>query len=185
MACSSAAIVATACIIVPPPDVPQEPDEPPRIVSVQPFTSPPLLVVPDEFMVGVDPEWPENPTAPPAYYVLVDPGASQASPAIAPAIANYPPAMAPNEAGVSLITFPSAPLMLDAGACHTVVLVVARTFNTSYVATMPGPATVTWNYAGPNAPYGCLSTLLDGQPPPPDAADGPFIPPSEGGGPDP
>ena len=181
IACASAAAVAVACIVVPPTDVTLM-DEPPRIVSVLPANSPPLPNWPEGgFVVGVDPEWPENPTAPPAYYVFIDPTIPLSSP-----VPNLAPGTPPNAAGVSLISFSIASqnLGLDDNACHTVLLLVARHFNPDYVADPPGNASVTWTYAGPNAPYGCIGSPLDGQPPPPDAADGPFIPPSEAGGPD-
>lgn len=190
VACAIACIVGAACIIAPPPELPKGPERPPRILrsSARPAPDAPMIQWPQEFVVSVDPENPDNPSAPPSYYVYVDP--NDPDPMRGPL--NLPgQGQSPNDAGLSLIEFtinpqdPNRPI--DTSSCHHIELVVARSF-TNFLADPPGPDILIWTYGGPNAPYapyGCAWSPLDGQAPPSDAADGPFIPPSDGGGVDP
>jgi hypothetical protein len=133
---------------------------------------------PTSFVVLVNTENPDHPNDPPSYRVFVDgmllPGQHPATP--------------PDQAGMSTISFfirSQDPIVLDDKVCHHVLLTVARQFNPMNVPDQYGGDSVLWTYYGPSAPYGCVTPLLDGQAPPSDAADGPFIPPSEGGGQDP
>jgi hypothetical protein len=174
-----AAVAGGACIVVPPPELPIA-AQPPRILrqSVTPSPDAPLLAWPAAgFVVPVDPETQDDPAATLTYVVLVDQQElvnEQAPP--------------PGDAGLALISFTVDPQNLtlyDAGACRHVTFIIARTFSNNFVPQRPGGDSVLWTYAGSNPPDECVYSALDGQAPiPSDAADGPFIPPSDGGGAD-
>jgi hypothetical protein len=182
-----ASVAGGACIVVPPPALPNQPPRPPLILrnTANPSLNPPLLDLPTGgFSVAVDPENPDDPSAPPSFLVFIDPDSSGSAPLDLPR-----QGQPPDDAGLSLVSFTVFPqnlnTPLEAGVCHRVQLLVARSFAGFLAQDPPGGDSVVWYYPGSAAPYGCVPSLLDGAAPPSDATDGPFTPPSDGGGLDP
>jgi hypothetical protein len=168
-------MVATACITVPPANLPQTPTEGPAIVrgAEQPPTTQILAVLPSEFAVPVQLDQASSPFEWDVF-VDYDPVAGTGT---FPVI-NTTEGESPADGGVSIVNFyldPTLPV-LGPSQCHVIEFLVAHAFNATSPHTWDsvGGDIVTWFYNPGGGPSGCplydAGALQDGAFP---AADAP------------
>jgi hypothetical protein len=164
-------MVATACITVPPANLPQIPTEGPTIEhdAVVPPTNLILPELPSEFVVPVVLDQASSPFE---YDVFVD-----YDPVSGSGFQFIDPGESPADGGISLVDFQLDPgsAALDPSQCHVIEFLVAHAFNGTSLHTWDsvGGDMVSWIYNPGGGPAGCpvydAGALQDGAFPPPDA----------------
>jgi hypothetical protein len=171
-------MVATACITVPPANLPQTPTEGPAIVhdAVVPPTDQILTQLPpDGFVVPVQLDQASSPFE---WDVFVDYDPVAGTGLVFIDTQNESPA----DGGISLVNFSLDPATLDPSQCHVIEFLVAHAFNGTSLHTWDsvGGDIVTWFYNPGGGPGGCpvydAGALQDGAFPPADApSDGVLV----------
>jgi hypothetical protein len=164
-------LVATACITVPPANLPQIPTEGPTIVrdAVQPPTNQILSELPSEFVVPVQLDLASSPFE---YDVFID-----YDPVSGSGFQFIYPDESPADGGITIVDFQlsSGSAALDPSQCHVIEFLVAQAFNGTSLHTWDsvGGDMVSWIYNPGGGPGGCpvydAGALQDGAFPPADA----------------
>jgi hypothetical protein len=145
-------MVATACITVPPANLPQIPTEGPTIehYAVQPPTGPILTELPSQFVVPVALDQASSPFE---WDVFVDYDPVAGTGLVFIDTQNESPA----DGGISLVDFSLDPATLDPSQCHVIEFLVAHAFNGTSLHTWDsvGGDIVTWLYNPGGGPAGC------------------------------